>query len=108
MPLSVSPDVLYMVRCNDIHLAKRLQYALLSLEGSPSSSRIGPHIGRDTISVKSGAPHAFRLKTCSLSDIFKRKTFICECEMFLPLIQYDNASNGRTRNKVTINIPFQK
>ena len=36
-----------MVRCNDIHLAKRLQYALLSLVGPSYSSRIGLHIGRD-------------------------------------------------------------
>lgn len=49
MSLYVSSSVLYMVRRNDIHLAKRLQYAALSLMGPSSSSRIGSHIGRDMV-----------------------------------------------------------
>ena len=49
MPLYLSSIVFYMVRCNDIHLAKRLQYAALSLVGPSISSRIGSHIGRDKL-----------------------------------------------------------
>jgi hypothetical protein len=45
-----------MVCCNDIHFAKRLRYALLSLLGLLSSFRIGPHIGRyiSFVDVKGG------------------------------------------------------
>ena len=42
------PIYYVMVRCNDIHLAKRLQYTALSLVGPSSSSRIGSHIECDT------------------------------------------------------------
>ena len=45
----VFSSIQYMVCCNDIHLAKRLRYALLSLAGLPSSLRIGPHIGPDKL-----------------------------------------------------------
>ena len=41
------PNYYVMVRCNDIHLAKACQYALLSLVGPSSSFRIGSHLGRD-------------------------------------------------------------
>ena len=42
------PNYYVMVRCNDIHLAKACQYALLSLVGPSSSFRIESHIGRDS------------------------------------------------------------
>ena len=41
-----------MVRCNDIHLAKVCQYAVLSLVGPSSSFRIESHIGRDNVGVE--------------------------------------------------------
>ena len=47
MPLVCIPSYCVMVRCNDIHIAKAFQYALLSLVGPSSPFRIGSHIGRD-------------------------------------------------------------
>ena len=49
IPFVCIPNYYVMVRCNDIHLAKRLQDALLSLVGPSSSFRIGSHIGRDKL-----------------------------------------------------------
>ena len=47
MPLVCIPNYYVMVRCNDIHLAKACQYAVLSLVGPSSLFRIVSHIGRD-------------------------------------------------------------
>ena len=55
MSLYVSSIVLYMVRGNDIHLAKRLQYAALSLVRPSSSFRIGSHIGHDKEAIDVGS-----------------------------------------------------
>ena len=43
------PNYYVMVRCNDIHLEKVCQYAVLSLVGPSSSFRIESHIGRDIV-----------------------------------------------------------
>ena len=45
----VFSSIQYMVCCNDIHLAKRLRYALLFLAEFLSSLRIGPHIECDKL-----------------------------------------------------------
>ena len=75
----VSPTIMYMVRCNDIRLAKRLQYALLSLVGPPSTSRIGSYIGRDKLVSEPrptlGAPLD---RSCSLAIIESRRTLFLE------------------------------
>ena len=49
MYLYVSPSIMYVVRCNDIHLAKAFQYAGLSLVGPSSFFWIGSHIGREKL-----------------------------------------------------------
>ena len=46
--LYVSPNIMYCW-CNDIHLAKAFQYAVLSLVGPSSLFRIVSHIGRDKL-----------------------------------------------------------
>ena len=46
MPFVCIPNYYVMVWCNDFHLAKRLQYAALSLVGPLSSFRIESDIGR--------------------------------------------------------------
>ena len=49
MPFVCVPNYYVMVRCNDIHLAKAFQYAVLSLVGPSSLFRIVSHIGRDKL-----------------------------------------------------------
>ena len=49
MPFVWIPNYYVMVCCNDIHLAKACQYAVLSLVGPLSSFRIESHIGRDKL-----------------------------------------------------------
>ena len=49
MPLVCIPKYCVVFRCNDIHLAKAYQYAVLSLVGPSSLFRIVSHIGRDKL-----------------------------------------------------------
>ena len=54
------PNYYLMVQCNDIHLAKACQYAVLSLVGPSSLFGIVSHIGRDKLVIRAipdlGAP----------------------------------------------------
>ena len=78
----VFSSIQYMVCCNDIHLAKRLRYALLSLVELSSSLRIGSHIGRDKLVLEPrptiGAPlidrtvGEYRRKTILSLVIYRR------------------------------------
>ena len=72
-----------MVRCNDIHLAKAFQYAVLSLVGPSSLFRIISHIGRDKLVSEPrptiGAPLIVRSwPLSSLEENFSESSYIGE------------------------------
>ena len=58
--------------CNDIHLAKAFQYAVLSLVGPSSLFRIVSHIGRDKLVIRASTDHRSPLDCWPLLSLEKK------------------------------------
>ena len=78
MPFVCIPNYYVMVRCNDIHLAKACQYAVLSLVGPSSSFRIGSHIGRDKLVSEPRPTKGAPLIVRSLAVVESRRKLFSE------------------------------